>query len=217
MMILNKPLRSLQIMAVFILTQASPSVRVLAEVDVFKQSAELGSRTAKTSDDVREYVGQLDKTEKALFLLTQAQGKDLRKRYESFSKEVSKLKQAQDLATSDINAMTSKGAAYFSSWSASIAQISDEQLRQASTERRTMLMKEHDELAARLHDIGTQLQPFMSDLQDINTFLRADLSPANASNANGMIQKSQTDARLLKERIAVVQAMLKQFLSQAPK
>ncbi len=188
-----------------------------AAQNTFKQSAELGKRTAKTSNDVDKYVAQLDKTEEALTAVSQAQVKDLKRRYESFSREVKSLEEAQKHATADIDEMRSKGAEYFSSWEESIAQISDPQLKQASMERRSKVMKDHDELAATLSDIGRDLQPFMSNLHDVETFLGTDLSPANVSNASERIQKSRADAQTLKERVARAQTQLKQFVSEAPK
>ena len=56
--------------------------------DTFRQSAELGKRTGKTSEDVDKCANQLDKTEQALSSVSQAQNKDLKKRYESFSRQV---------------------------------------------------------------------------------------------------------------------------------
>jgi chromosome segregation ATPase len=171
----------------------------------------------KTSENVDRYLTQLDKTEQALSSLSQAEGKDLKKRYESFSEEIKKLEGAQKHATSDINEMKSTSAEYFSFWETSIAQISSPELRQASTERRSKVMKDHDELTVSLSDIGNQLQPFMSNLHDLERFLGTDLSPANVAKATGMIQKSQADAQALKDKIAGVQTTLQQFLSEAPR
>jgi exonuclease VII large subunit len=185
--------------------------------DTFKQSAELGKRTAKTSDDVDRYVAQLDKTEQALSSVSQAQGKDLKKRYESFSKEVENLEDAQKHATTDIDEMNSTGMEYFKAWDTSIAQMSNAELKQASAERRSKIMKDHDDLAASLNDIGSQLQPFMSNLHDLKAFMETELSSANIAKASAMIQKSQSDALALKGKIAGVQTTLKQFLSEAPK
>jgi chromosome segregation ATPase len=197
------------------LTFAVPRVRAAA--DTFKQSAELGKRTAKTSGDLDKYVTQLDKTEQALSSVSLAHDKDIKKRYESFSREVSKLEDAQKHTTSDIDEMRSTGTEYFSSWDTSIAQMSDPELKQASTERRSKVMKDHDDLAAALNDIGSQLQPFMSNLHDLKTFLETDLSPANIGKASERIQKSQADAQALEDKIAGVQATLRQFLSETPK
>jgi len=185
--------------------------------DTFKQSAELGKRTAKTSEDVDKYVAQLDKTEQALSSVSQTQGKDLRKRYESFSREIATLEAAQKQATSDIDEMKSTGTEYFAAWDTSIAQMSNPELKQASTERRSKIMKDHDDLAVNLNDIGNQLQPFMNTLHDLKAFMETDLSLENVGKASAMIQKSQADALALKGKIAGVQATLKQFLNEAPK
>jgi chromosome segregation ATPase len=204
-------------MGFFSLVLAFAPTRTDAAGDVFKNSAELGKRTAKTSEDVDKYVAQLDKTEQALSSVSQAQGSELKKHYESFSKELSSLEKAQTNATSDINEMKSTGAEYFSSWDTSITQMSNPELKQASAERRVKVMKDHDDLAAALSDIGGDLQPLMSNLHDLKAFLEADLSPANVDKASGMIQKSQADAQGLKGKIASVQTTLKQFLNESPK
>jgi uncharacterized protein YoxC len=197
------------------LTLATTST--LAASDTFKQSAELGKRTAKTSDDVDRYVAQLDKTEQALASVSQAQTKDLKKRYDSFSRETDSLEETQKQATSDIDQMKSTGTEYFKAWDTSIAQMSNAELKQASAERRSKIMKDHDDLAASLNDIGSQLQPFMSNLHDLKAFMETELSSENIAKASAMIQKSQSDALALKGKIAGVQTTLKQFLSEAPK
>jgi chromosome segregation ATPase len=122
-MISRKRARKPLIAALLGFALTSVSARAVAASDTFKQSAELGQRTAKTSKDIDKYVAQLGKTEAALSSVSGAQGKDLKKRYESFSKEVKNLEEAQKHATSDINEMQSNGAKYFSSWDESIAQI----------------------------------------------------------------------------------------------
>ena len=206
-----------------LVTGVCPLVLILAATptraadDTFKRSAELGKRTAKTSDDVDKYVAQLDKTEQALSLVSQAQSRDLKKRYDSFSRETDSLEEAQKQATSDIDQMKSTGTEYFKAWDTSIAQMSNPELKQASTERRSKIMKDHNDLAASLNDIASELQPFMSNLHDLKAFMETDLSPENIGKASAMIQRSQSDALALKRKIAGVQTTLKQFLSEAPK
>jgi septal ring factor EnvC (AmiA/AmiB activator) len=212
----NRGIRKLLMMAFLSLAVTFAAAQAGATDDTFKQSADLQKRTAKTSEDVDKYVTQLNKTEQALSSVNQTQGKALRNQFKSFAKEVNKLEEAQKHVTSDIDEMKSTGTGYFSSWDTSIAQMSNAELRQASTERRSKVMKDHDELAATLSDIGSQLQPFMSNLHDLNAFLGTDLSSANVGNASEMIQKSQADAQALKDKIAGVQTTLKQFLNEVP-
>ena len=216
-MVTHKSFRKVLVTALCGVAMTYVSARAGAAGDTFKDSAELAKRTAKTSEDVNKYVTQLDKTEQTLSSVSHAQGKDLKKQYQSFSKEVNNLEQAQINTTSDIDQMKSTRTEYFSSWDTSIAQMSNPELKQASVDRRVKVMKDHDDLDAALSDIGSQLQPFMSDLHDLKAFLETDLSPANIDKAGGMIQKSQADAQALKDKIANVQTMLKQFLNEAPK
>jgi Protein of unknown function (DUF2959) len=212
-----KPIRRLLMVAFCSLVVTVAPARVGAAEDTFKQSAELAKRTSKTSEDVDKYAAHLDKTEEALSSVSQAQGKDLKRRYESFSKEVASLEDAQKHTTADIDEMKTTGTQYFAAWDTSIAQMSNPALKQASTERRSKVMKDHDELASTLVHIGSQLQPFMSNLHDLKAFMETDLSTENVGKASEMIQKSQADEQDLKGQIAGVQTTLKQFLTEAPK
>lgn len=216
-MITHKPGRGLLAAAFCTVVMTAAPVWVGAAGDTFKQSAELSKRMSKTSEDVDNYVAQLDKTEEALSSVSQAQSKDLKKRYESFSKEVINLEGAQKHTTADIDQMKSTGTQYFDAWDTSIAEMSNPELKQASVERRSKIMKEHDDLAVSLSDVGNQLPALMSDLHDLKTFMEADLSTETVGKAGGMIQKSRADSQALRTKIAGVQTMLKQFLSDAPK
>ena len=214
-MVKNKSIRKLLLMTAFCsLTVILNASLAVAADETFKQSADLKDKTAKTSKDIDKYVAQLDKTEQVLAAVGQAEGKELKKRYESFSKEVHELEEDQKHATSDIDEMKTTGAEYFTSWDASINQMSNPDLKQASIERRAKVVKDHDELAATLTDIASQLQPFMSNLQDLKSFLGTDLSPANVGKAGDMIQKSQADALALKQKIAGAQTTLRRFLTE---
>jgi hypothetical protein len=212
----NMAIRKMLMTALCSLAVAFAVTQAGAADDTFKRSGELGKRTAKSSEDVDKYITQLDKTEKALSAVSEAEDKDLKKQYESFSEEIKKLENAQKHATSGIDEMKSTGAEYFSSWETSIDQITSPELKQASTERRAKVIKDHDELAVSLSAIGSQLQPFMSNLHDIKAFLGTDLSPANIAKAGEMIQKSQADAQALENKIATVKMTLQQFLNEAP-
>ncbi len=214
-MVKNKSIRKLLLMTAFCSLTVTLNASLAGAADeTFKQSGKLKDKTAKTSKDIDKYVAQLDKTEQVLSAVGQAEGKELKKRYESFSREVQELEEDQKHATSHIDEMKATGAEYFTSWDVSINQMLNPDLKQASIERRSKVMKDHDELAATLSDIGSQLQPFMSNLQDLKSFLGADLSPANVAKAGDMIQKSQADAQALKGTIAGVQKTLKQFLGE---
>jgi DNA anti-recombination protein RmuC len=193
----NISIRTLLVTAFCSLAITFVAARAGAAENTFKQSTELRGKTAKTSKDIDKYVSQLDKTEQVLAAVGQSDGKELKKRYESFSRELKELEEDQKHATSDIDEMGAAGGAYFSSWNASITQMTNPDLKQASAERRSKVMKDHQELSATLSDLGNQLQPFVSNLQDLKSFLGADLSPANVAKAGDMIQKSQADALAL--------------------
>jgi len=199
------------------LVVAVASVPAFATDTAFKESAELGTRASQTAKSVDKYVAQLDKTEQALSAVIQAHDKELKRRYQSFADQVGKLEEAQRVVTGDISAMKARGATYTASWDRANAQITNAELKQASMDRRAVVMKSYDELSVRLSDIEHRLEPFMVDLRDLRTFLGADLAPVHVQSASAAVQKSQADAMSLELAIAPVQTMLRQFVNDAPK
>ncbi|HLI76503.1 MAG TPA: DUF2959 family protein [Acidobacteriaceae bacterium] len=181
--------------------------------DTFARSKTFEKRTARASEEIGRYLSQLDRTEQALGSIPKAKEKDLRKRYTSFSGEYTKLQREQQHVTTEVNRLESTGAEYFVSWAQSNAHIADSGLQEASTNRRAAVLAERDALAASLSDVGSQLQSFMSKLHDLEEFLGADLSAANAAEASEMIWQSQADAQTLKDKIGIVEAKLRHFQS----
>jgi chromosome segregation ATPase len=182
-----------------------------------EQSAKLARRTARVSEDVDRFVARLERTEEALWALSQAQAKALREGYQSFTKQVKGLEEAEKAARSHIHEMKATGVKYASSWDATNAKIADPELRRASVEQRAAMTKEYEELVTNLNDIEGQIKPFMGNLHDLKAFLGVDLSPVHVRNAGDAIQKSQADAQALKQGIAPVQARLREFLNNAPR
>jgi hypothetical protein len=183
----------------------------------FRESGELRKREEKAAEDIDKYAVQLDKTERTLARIARAERNELRNRFESFSRELNKLEEAQKRAISSLDKMKATGVEYFSSWEKANASISDPELREAAARRRSRVMMKHIELARALGDIGLQVQPFMSSLRDLKAFLGADLSPGNVARAGERIQACQAEAEALKSSIAEVQTMFKRFLSEMPK
>ena len=183
----------------------------------FRESALLRKREERAARDIDKFSAQLDKTAHSLTRLGQAERNELRNRYESFSRELNKLEEAQERATSSLDKMKATGVEYFTSWEKANASISNPELREAAARRRSRVMMKHIELARALGDTGLQLQPFMSSLRDLRAFLGADLSPGNVRTAGERIKECQAEADALKSGIAEVQRTFKRFLSEMPK
>jgi len=211
-MLTYTPIRTSLVIAFCGLFVMLSALSVRATDDVFKESRELRKRAEKTFGEVNKYVSQLNETERALSSVGRASNRNLKKRYESFSKEFDNLVKEQERATSSIDRMRSASVEYFSAWDKSNGQISDPELRSASSNRRSRVLERHRQFADGLSEIGLELQPFMSDLRDLKAFLGADLSVENVGKAKERIEGSNKDADALKERIERVRKMLEQFL-----
>jgi uncharacterized protein YoxC len=197
------------------------STNATAQDDVsekaFRGSDQLRKREERAAQDIDKYVTQLDRTARAIKRLGRADGDDLRKRYKAFSEEVERLEEAQKRAVSSVDKMKAAGVEYFSSWEKANGSISDPELREEAARRHSTMMRKHIDLAQAIGDIGIEIQPFMSRLQDLRAFLGADLSQRTVRMAGERIQECQSDAQALRSNIGEVQATLKRFLSETPR
>ena len=211
-MLTYTPIRTSLVIAFCGLFVMLSALSVRATDDVFKESRELRKRAEKTFGEVNKYVSQLDETERALSSVGRASSGNLRKRYESFSKELDNLIKEQERATSSIDKMRSAGMEYFSAWDKANGRISDPDLRSESSRRRSRILEKHRQFADGLSEIEIELQPFMRNLRDLKEFLGADLTVENVDKAKEGIEGSNMNADVLKEKIKRVRKMLEQFL-----
>ena len=184
--------------------------------EAFRGSGLLRKREEKAARDIDRFSAQLDKTARALTRLGEAKDGELRNRYESFSRELNKLEEAHERAVTGIDKMKATGVEYFSSWEKANASISDAELKETASRRRSRSLMRHIDLAQTLGDIGLQVQPFMNRLRDLRTFLGADLAAANIRLAGERIREGQAEAQTLKSSIAEAQIRLKRLLNEMP-
>jgi hypothetical protein len=185
--------------------------------EAFKESGQFRKREERTAKDIKKFAIQLDKTRHSLARLGRAEGNELKKRYKSFSGEVTKLEKAQKRAIVSIDRLKATGVEYFSAWEKANASISDTELREAAAIRRSQSLTRYIALAETLGEIGLQVESFMSSLRDLRAFLGADLSTANVRLASERIKDSQAEAETLKSRIAEFQRIFGRVLSEMPK
>ncbi len=178
--------------------------------EAFKGSAEFREAVEETASSVKKYANQLEKTDRSLARLARSNG-TLGERYKTFAGDLRKLEKAEKNAASNIEKLRARETEYLTAWDKANGQIADPELRRSLAIKRSEAMAQYRELADDVSAIGRDLQPIMSHLRDLDLFLGSDPSRASLTEASAMIDGSRAEIRLLRNEIAGVQRMLRDF------
>jgi chromosome segregation ATPase len=145
------------------------------------ETYESGQATGKTiqqaADEVDRTNASLDATVKSMNSLVEKPAIDPKPQFKAFSSELealeSRAKSVRDLATS----MDANSKAYFAKWDAQIAEISNEDIRNRSQERRQKVDESFAKIREQYAKAREDFKPLLADLKDIRTALAADLTP----------------------------------------
>lgn len=151
-----------------------------------------GSKTAQSLTSVADSVRQGEEQARAtLDALNQmiARPGDIAAQYGQFTKALASLdshaKRVRDAAAS----MQKSGAAYLDQWNEQLAQISNEDIRKRSEKRQADVAKSLENLQSDYQKLADSFKPFMSDLRDIESVLKTDLTGAGLDSIKKIASK----------------------------
>jgi len=157
---------------------------------------------------------QIDAVLGALDGVVAAKGGDLRPSYKKFVDEVAKTESAAEAARNAADGMRAKAAEHFEAWANEAQTINDPSLKEANLARRTTARATFAKVQG-AYDQGKQAyDPFMSKLQDLSTFLGADLTSHGVDAAAPMIQRTKADGAKLKESVNTIQQAIEKVRSE---
>lgn len=157
--------------------------------------------TADTSAKVNDVLAALNN------LTFKSEG-DLRKQYDAFVTSTKNLKTSTDALEAKAAQMRATADTYAVSWSNQLAAITSPELRQRSTERMTEVSSKVKDVQASYDGLKNSFKPFTSDVNDIQTYLGTDLTPAGLNTIKDIVSKTKVDAVPLRDSIKQLQASL---------
>lgn len=131
-----------------------------------------------TSDRINKGTGQIDAALAALSQLVDNPSADKQLQLKAFNSAVNGVESmTKEIGTRAAN-MQQQGADYFRKWDEELVMIQNPDIRNRSTERKEVVVKQFDRVKASYEETRTQLTPFVADLRDVRTALGMDLTPA---------------------------------------
>jgi septal ring factor EnvC (AmiA/AmiB activator) len=166
---------------VFVLVAAAAVLRVTPAAA--QAGPELTTKFLKTVEGTVKAIGesqeQLQKTVATYNSITQMTAKDLESAYKDLNKDVADSEKKVADGRPKVDEMNTAAEGYFSAWKASVAAISDPNLRKRSEERLADAQDRFAKIADAGKDARQSFDKLMTDVKDQSTFLGHDLN-ANA-------------------------------------
>ena len=165
-----------------------------------------GSRAATalsaSADNITQTSAQIERTIVALNDLVKRPQPDLRPQFRTFTTEVDNLDAIARRVAAQADNMRAKGAAYFDQWSKDLATIQNENIRSRSVARQKEVAARFQAVAANYDQAKAGLQPFLSDLRDVQRFLATDLTPGGIEAVEKFAATANEDAVPLRKSLA---------------
>ncbi len=164
----------------------------------YQQGAATGAQLVDASGKIADGTGQIDATLASLNDLVNNPQGDLVPKFKKFNDNVASLQALADNVKSRFTDARVKGNQYFQDWDAQIATIRNQDIKDASTKRRNAVMQEYNDLKRSYAQTQISLDPFMSDLKDIQTALSSDLTVGGVGAVKGAADKANNHGAQLK-------------------
>ena len=170
----------------------------------YEKGAQAGTAMTTSANNITRTSEQIERTLTALNELVNNPQPDLRRQFRTFTTEVNNLDSLARQVSTQAEDMKSRGATYFGRWSQELAAIQNEDIRNRSEARQQEVAARFHAIAANYEQTKADLQPFMSDLRDVQRFLATDLTPGGIATVKTFATKANEAAVPLRKSLTTL-------------
>ena len=147
-----------------------------------------GLQVAKVKDSI-------DHTLTALDDVVGTEASEIRTNFEAYSKSVAALDKQAEVVSKRAEEMQTMGDEFFEEW---------ETPENMTPERRSQLNASYAKIKQDMAVAKDQFTPFQKSLEDIESYLKMDLSPTGISSIGELVKKAKADGTRVKSHIDAV-------------
>ena len=185
-------------LSVFILTGCGSSTGM--------QRSEKATTSMETFDnDIKLVVAQIDATNASLNDLTRSSQSDVKKAFDLYKKQVSKIEDLQKSFAKHADEMNARGKDYFDEWQKDGDKYKNPAIQQLSEQRQQELADIYGQIARNSLGVKEAFQTYVSDAKQVLNYLSNDLTPKGIEAIAPTSQKVIYDGDNLKYSIKNVQ------------
>ena len=141
---------------------------------------------------------QVAKTLASLDKYTQTPGLET---YTVFVEDIQKCQMAAYTARSTADEMRQHGDAYFATWDAELAGMTNADLKAESSQQKDSVQQAYKQISAQAPSVRAAYDKFMTDCEDLKKFFDRDKSAAGVAAASNQIATTKADGAELQRQL----------------
>jgi chromosome segregation ATPase len=173
-------------------------------------------RAVKTADRLEELRASIEElrnhvtaTSTAFAALVSSKDQDPTQAYEQLENAVHALDTSRRRAEGQLHGVHEEADAYFLTWKEQAATISDEDLKEASEDRRAELAKAVERVEESMKPVRESLDAYEASLHDTMKYLSIDLAPPAIASIEGRSKSTTKSAKGIQDKLGDVLESLK--------
>ena len=173
------------------------------------QRSEKTSTTMETMDkDIKVVIAQLDITGASLDALMRPNQQEIKKTYDSFKENVSKMEDKEKDFIKHADEMKNRGKEYFFEWQKEGNQYKNPQIQALSEQRRDELGAVYGKIAENSVGVKEAYRTYLSDVKEIQIYLGNDLTSKGIETISNVSRKVVDDGDNLKYALEKLQGAI---------
>jgi uncharacterized coiled-coil DUF342 family protein len=158
----------------------------------YKQAEKTGAGITEYREEIFKGKQAIDATMQSLGQITATANTDPRQAFQQYSKDVTTLESATAKVRKRSQELKAKGEVYFKQWQQEIATVQNPEIRKVSEEQKAKMQTTFDNIQKHADPLKAQMDPWLSDLRDLRTYLSNDLTVSGIDAAKPLFEKTQT-------------------------
>ncbi len=159
-------------------------------------------------DDIKLVIVQLEATGASLAELTKSGQSDVKKAFELYSDNVSKIEKLEKDFAKHAEEMKVRGEDYFDEWQKEGDKYANPKIQALSDQRRAELGEIYGRIAENSIGMDEAFKAYVSDVKDIQMYLSNDLTAKGVESIASISQKAVTEGNRLKNEIKKLQTAI---------
>ncbi len=175
------------------------------------QRSEKATSTMQAMDDeIKLVVVHLEATGASLDELMKPGQSDVKKAFELYSDNVSKIEKLEKDFAKHAKEMKDRGAEYFDEWKTEGDKYENPEIQALSEQRRAELGEIYGKIAENSIGMNEAFKAYVSDVKEIQTYLSNDLTSKGIESIAPISRKAVTDGNRLKYEIKKLQTSIEE-------
>lgn len=179
-----------------------------------QRSEEVQSNMQTVDNDIKLIVVQLDAIGSSLDELTRPGQSDVKRAFDVFSNNVSKIEKMEKDFSKHADQMTKSGKTYFEAWDKNKNQYDNPEIQRNSDARRATLGRTYDKIGENNQGVKEAFRVYVSDITEIEKYVSNDLTTKGITSIASLSDKTVRNGDHLKNEMKNLQTAIEDARSE---